>query len=638
MLGKAFLNLINREKNCLIIILAVFLYLAWVSWSKAGDLLTLDNSREVLVPYLLTQGKLLYRDIYYFYGPLPPYILALMVKITGLHLQWFYLFSLSIILGYAYALYGISRFILDKFFSTIVALLFLSQLAFQNTESLSYVLPYAYAALFGSFSLIVLVLLLLMHHKTDNKSFLFTAIGVCVICFFIKQDYAISCTATVAFYQFLAAYSARKKLDFFYLLILLPRLFLLLASIGLGFGLLFALFSLIFGFQNFVEGMFPFYVLDTALSKLLVSITRADFTFENLLYASLHAFGAIYIISILFLLIKFKKEVLEHKNYKLIPVLFFLILLGITYFFVNDPLFPGNKILWLTSILKNAYVGINLWIIAMLIFSLTKLKDPYYQRLTLISIAALSVTYRMFFNLSFVLYSYYLLPLCIVLFVYVIASFFPVFLSQFTLITKEEWNNTSKKLLIAYLILFLGLNTLIYTFKTRQFTTPFGDYSAVDDFTGKRHQLTLEVAKYISANTQPGDAILSYPISNILYLYTKRLPSSKYYYLHPGVLKTEIDENLIIKEIKANKPKFIVINNESFRIYDLKNTDSFGSQHFYPAIYDYIREHYIAEKDFSVDITPYLKTENTLMTQIYPLEFKWIFRVYKRKEGHTPAT
>jgi len=56
--------------------------LAMVSWQKWQDLLV-DFGQQVYVPWQLAEGQILYRDIFYIYGPLSSYLHALLFKIIG---------------------------------------------------------------------------------------------------------------------------------------------------------------------------------------------------------------------------------------------------------------------------------------------------------------------------------------------------------------------------------------------------------------------------------------------------------------------------------------------------------------------------------------------------------------------------
>src|SRR5216684_5395565 len=86
------------------LIVLVAIVLAWYTWASWGDI-QVDCGRELYVPTEILRGKLLYRDIYYSYGPLGPYMGALLIRIFGPHLVVFYLFGIAVAIGCAILLF-----------------------------------------------------------------------------------------------------------------------------------------------------------------------------------------------------------------------------------------------------------------------------------------------------------------------------------------------------------------------------------------------------------------------------------------------------------------------------------------------------------------------------------------------------
>jgi hypothetical protein len=64
--------------------------LFWCTWGRWGNV-TIDSGREVYVPAVLAeQGKTLYKDIWYLYGPAGPYFNALLYQAFGTRLETTY--------------------------------------------------------------------------------------------------------------------------------------------------------------------------------------------------------------------------------------------------------------------------------------------------------------------------------------------------------------------------------------------------------------------------------------------------------------------------------------------------------------------------------------------------------------------
>src|SRR6266852_7642784 len=110
----------------------------------------IDNGRELYVPVSILHGKLLYRDIWYMYGPLAPYLQALLFRIFGIHLNVLYGFGLLLTIASALVTFEIARrFRLPLPASLVPSLFFLLESYFPFI--FNFIFPYSYAATLGSF-------------------------------------------------------------------------------------------------------------------------------------------------------------------------------------------------------------------------------------------------------------------------------------------------------------------------------------------------------------------------------------------------------------------------------------------------------------------------------------------------------
>lgn len=103
--------------------------LAIVSWQKWQDLIV-DFGQQLYVPWQLAEGQVLYRDIFYIYGPLSSYVHALLFKIFGpgiLVLAWF---NMTLIVGLTVILYQLFRNLSDAKTANFICLTFLGVFAF----------------------------------------------------------------------------------------------------------------------------------------------------------------------------------------------------------------------------------------------------------------------------------------------------------------------------------------------------------------------------------------------------------------------------------------------------------------------------------------------------------------------------
>ena len=129
------------------VLVVLWLFLAWWSWAHWGSP-TVDCGREAYVPSVLAQGKTLYKDVWYPYGPAAPYLNSLLFRLFGVHLNVLYVAGLASVLLYALPLFWLaSRFCpLPGAFCVGLALVIQ---AFGPTI-FSFPLPYSFAAVYGA--------------------------------------------------------------------------------------------------------------------------------------------------------------------------------------------------------------------------------------------------------------------------------------------------------------------------------------------------------------------------------------------------------------------------------------------------------------------------------------------------------
>jgi hypothetical protein len=177
-------------------IVAVAGALFWLTWAHWGDI-QVDCGREVYVPYQILRGKLLYRDLWYPYGPLEPYVSALLLKLFGEHLSVLYFLGLALAIGCALVLFEVGKMLAGRAVGLTVALVML--LEGFNFTIFNYIFPYTYSAPLGVlFSLLCLFLTLrhVLGPTGHNLMLAGLAAGLAVI---TKQEQGIACYLLLSF-------------------------------------------------------------------------------------------------------------------------------------------------------------------------------------------------------------------------------------------------------------------------------------------------------------------------------------------------------------------------------------------------------------------------------------------------------
>lgn len=178
-----------------LITVAVFIYLAVLSWGKLGDLV-IDIGHEVETPTRILDGQILYRDIQSYYSPLANYVNAWILMIFGRNLAVFYGIGLSLSLLFTVTLYQLVRPIVNEKYACLTCAAVLAYCAFSPGLS-NLILPYSYAATYGT--LITTVLFLVIQKYLTRPHFL-TSLSMGTLCglaLLAKQEYGIACIGVV---------------------------------------------------------------------------------------------------------------------------------------------------------------------------------------------------------------------------------------------------------------------------------------------------------------------------------------------------------------------------------------------------------------------------------------------------------
>jgi hypothetical protein len=171
--------------------------LAWYTWGHWGDF-QIDNGRELYVPAEILKGQLLFRDLWYMYGPLAAYVNALLFWIFGVHLTVLYVFGLTLAIGCALVTFEIARrFKLGIIGSTVPALFFLVEAFYPFIRN--FIFPYSYAAALGAFLGLACLYFVMLHAAERRPWHLAAAAVLSSLVILTKQEIGFACLVLLAF-------------------------------------------------------------------------------------------------------------------------------------------------------------------------------------------------------------------------------------------------------------------------------------------------------------------------------------------------------------------------------------------------------------------------------------------------------
>ena len=129
------------------VISVAFLAVLWWTWGTWPDVLV-DFGRELYVPWRLSLGNVLYRDVAWLNGPLSPYVNALWFSILGTSLWSVMIGNLVLSIVSLWLLLRIVRIIGSRLSATLGALTFITMFGFSITNY-NFVCPYSHELTHG---------------------------------------------------------------------------------------------------------------------------------------------------------------------------------------------------------------------------------------------------------------------------------------------------------------------------------------------------------------------------------------------------------------------------------------------------------------------------------------------------------
>ena len=175
----------------LVILWAARMYTTWATWGS----LTTDCGREMYVPALLSQGKMLYRDVFYPYTPAAPYFNSYLFRMFGLHLNVLYWAGSLSALVCALLIYLIGMRLSSWVAGWAAAAIVLVQ-AFQR-GIFNFALPYAFASVYGCLSACLFLWFIIRASTSSSWIWIFGGGSAAAAAFLFKPEIGTACYLTL---------------------------------------------------------------------------------------------------------------------------------------------------------------------------------------------------------------------------------------------------------------------------------------------------------------------------------------------------------------------------------------------------------------------------------------------------------
>ncbi len=161
-------------------LVAAFSHNAHVTWERWGDLI-IDTGRELDTPKQLAEGKVLYRDVRYWYGPLAPYWHALLYRMFGVRIDVLTTMGLGLAALLGWVSYRILRLFAGRWVSAAGAggVLYVHAFGFYRYPNIfNFVLPYSYPAAYGVLLAMGSIFFLIRYSRRARARDLFFSCGL----------------------------------------------------------------------------------------------------------------------------------------------------------------------------------------------------------------------------------------------------------------------------------------------------------------------------------------------------------------------------------------------------------------------------------------------------------------------------
>jgi len=176
----------------LVAIWAAWFYGTWATWGW----LTADCGREMYVPWILSQGKTLYKDVWYLYGPAGPYFNSFLYRVFGANLSTLYWAGSLSALGSAIFLYLAGMRLSSRLVGWAAGVIFLTQ-CFHHSL-FSFPLPYSFASVYGCLTACVFLWLAIRAAGSSSSAWVFGAGTAAAAALLLKLEIGTACYVALA--------------------------------------------------------------------------------------------------------------------------------------------------------------------------------------------------------------------------------------------------------------------------------------------------------------------------------------------------------------------------------------------------------------------------------------------------------
>ncbi|MBF0403713.1 MAG: hypothetical protein HQL00_07090 [Nitrospirae bacterium] len=523
-----------------------------MSWLKWGDILVDTFTWTFFVPLKLANGAVLYKDIYNNVGILPPYLCAFLFKALGKNNYTIIYLSSIITLTGSFMLYKLSRFFLNRLFSTLLSINFLFIFAFNNlfqSGIANFIMPYRISAtLFFLFVLASTLFFMFFLYSDKAKYIIYWSLALWCA-FLCRVEMAVTVWGAFLFIGICLLY--KKRITASYLLYFIMPILLTILSYGS-----FLYFNN--AFAGFKTGIIDFVInsmySNTAYAKWVSGYDKPWKNIFEILISTLSQVTALgIVIAISDRLSKYYEKIKDNslkRKLLFISVTIYTILIGQLLTIAAAPIrYKILNVIFICTILTYLY---------------KLLKTPSYnnKQLMLLSIFIVSftLTIRIFLDYTPLKHGFFLLPMSLICYYIFYIKIFPSLYNKTFGTTDLRYYYISAAILIVQLSLpSYFVSYLNYTNREITVNTIVGQFNFINN---DRTHKVMQAARYLVDKTPKNSTLVVFPEGISINVLAQRDNPLPYTSFLPLDVET-IGEDKLIKSIADKKIDYIAVLNSS---------------------------------------------------------------------------
>jgi hypothetical protein len=537
--------------------------MALLSWRKWPDILV-DFGRELYIPWQISSGKTLYKDLAHLFGPLSQYFHSVLFRLFGVSYTTIIVSNLVILLIFLCALYLLLVRITSRAAAVTSCGVVIFVFAFSQYTVIgnyNFVSPYSHEATHGLVLSLLMICQMYLFRVRQKRLLLFTAGLTLGLVSLTKMEVFLSAAITAGFFFLLLAITERK-LGF-----LLSSASLFLIGFLLPPSTFFTYFCVSMPAKDSLQAVFaasgvflkggivdnPFYIRGMGFDNVPANLSRM----------LVHTLVFLAVLSLVYLLDRYHAKPNNRRMARCLVAVGLMAVTGAAYFVSPYHIGASLPVLDLISFTL---------ILAYSNFSLKRNRQEWDKLIPLLLWALFSILLlaKIVLNARLFHYGFYLALPSVVLLVIMTVWFLPMVMER-----HQQggilFRNTMIAVFVVITVHFLSVSASIYAKKV--FPVGIGPDRIVTSGTeiDDRGFFTAQAVEWITSHAAPNESVLVLPEGVMLNYLTRRINPTKF----TNMMVPELiayGETVILAEITAHCPDYIVLVH--------KDTSEYGVGYF----------------------------------------------------------